>query len=248
MKPVPDLQVPREATSLRLLVESRLRGAIAAGVFRPGQRLVERELCALTGVGRTSIREALRQLEAEGLVTTFPHRGPVVSTMNTDEAEQLYAVRALLEGFAGRECARRRDKRIIARLAEQVGRMHAMANDADLHRMLAAKSEFYAALLEGCDNAFVQRFLNILLTRVTVLLRASMSQPDRIKLTLSEMSAILEAVEAGDEEAAERACVRHVQNAAVAALAVLGKELAVAQTQSCERSAGLRRAKVARKS
>ncbi|MFX7764224.1 GntR family transcriptional regulator, partial [Acinetobacter baumannii] len=79
----------------------------------------ERELCEQTGVGRTSIREALRQLEAEGLVTTIPHRGPVVSTITADEAAQLYDLRALLEGYAGRECARRRDPAIIARLREQ---------------------------------------------------------------------------------------------------------------------------------
>src|ERR1700744_6795818 len=103
-----DLHVPRASTSLRVLVEDRLRQAIRTGVLKPGQRLIERELCELTGVGRTSIREALRQLEAEGLVTTIPHRGPSVSTISLDEARQLYAVRALLEGHAGREFARRR--------------------------------------------------------------------------------------------------------------------------------------------
>ena len=85
---------------LRRLVEDKLRGAIASGRFQPGQRLVERELCELVGVGRTSIREALRQLEAEGLVHSIPNRGPVVSTISVAEARELYAVRALLEGDA----------------------------------------------------------------------------------------------------------------------------------------------------
>jgi len=64
-----ELQIVRKSATLRLLVEDKLRSAIAMGRFKPGQRLIERELCELTGVGRTSIREALRQLEAEGLVT-----------------------------------------------------------------------------------------------------------------------------------------------------------------------------------
>src|ERR1700761_1467063 len=111
-----ELQIVRKSATLRLLVEDKLRAAIATGRFKPGQRLIERELCELTGVGRTSIREALRQLEAEGLVTTIPHRGPSVSTMTADEAEQLYALRALLEGYAGRICAKKRDPEILARL------------------------------------------------------------------------------------------------------------------------------------
>ena len=85
-----NLQISKQPATLRLIVEGRLRSAISAGDFKPGQRLIERELCELTGVGRTSIREALRQLEAEGLITNIPHRGPSVSTISAEEAQQLY--------------------------------------------------------------------------------------------------------------------------------------------------------------
>lgn len=220
-KPEPDLNVSREATTLRFLVENRLRTAIGSGVFKPGQRLIERELCEQTGVGRTSIREALRQLEAEGLVTTIPHRGPIVSTMTADEAVQLYELRALLEGYAGRECARTRDPAIIARLRAQFVKMESVANNEDRSDLLAAKTEFYAALLEGCGNVFVQRFLNLLLNRVTVLRMTSMTQKNRIGKSLAEIERILNAIEAGDEVAAEAACVQHIQNAAAVALKAL---------------------------
>ena len=72
------------------MVAQKLREAIMSGTLKPGQRLVERELCEMTGVSRPSIREALRLLEADGLVTTVPHRGPVVSTISLDEARQLF--------------------------------------------------------------------------------------------------------------------------------------------------------------
>jgi DNA-binding GntR family transcriptional regulator len=216
-----DLNVSREATTLRFLVENRLRTAIGSGVFKPGQRLIERELCEQTGVGRTSIREALRQLEAEGLVTTIPHRGPIVSTMTADEAEQLYELRALLEGYAGRECAKARDPAIIARLRAQFEKMGNVANKEDRSDLLAAKTEFYAALLEGCGNVFVQRFLNMLLNRVTVLRMTSMTLKNRIGKSLAEIERILTAIEAGDEIAAEAACVQHIQNAAAVALKAL---------------------------
>jgi DNA-binding GntR family transcriptional regulator len=216
-----DLNVSREATTLRFHVENRLRSAIGSGLFKPGQRLIERELCEQTGVGRTSIREALRQLEAEGLVTTIPHRGPIVSIMTTDEAEQLYDLRALLEGYAGRECAKVRDPGIIARLRTQFEKMKSVANKEDRGDLLAAKTEFYAALLEGCGNVFVQRFLNLLLNRVTVLRMTSMTQKNRIGKSLAEIEGILTAIEAGDEIAAEAACVQHIQNAAAVALKAL---------------------------
>src|ERR1700693_2553463 len=138
-----ELQIVRKSATLRLLVEDKLRSAIGTGRFKPGQRLIERELCELTGVGRTSIREALRQLEAEGLVTTIPHRGPIVSTMTADEAAQLYELRALLEGNAGRECARTRDPAIIARLRAQFVKMESVASNEDRGDLLAAKTEFY---------------------------------------------------------------------------------------------------------
>lgn len=218
-----DLNVTRETTSLRQLVENRLRSAIGSGRFKPGQRLIERELCEQTGVGRTSIREALRQLEAEGLVTTIPHRGPVVSTITADEAAQLYDLRGLLEGYAGRECARRRDPAIIGRLRKQFVRMGEVAADQDRSNLLTAKTEFYAALLEGCGNAFVERFLKMLLNRVTVLRMTSMTQANRIGSSLSEIETILTAIENGDEEAAERACVLHIQNAAKVALEALAR-------------------------
>ncbi len=147
-----DLHVPRASASLRVLVEDRLRQAIRTGVLKPGQRLIERELCELTGVGRTSIREALRQLEAEGLVTTVPYRGPIVSTITADEAEQLYDLRALLEGYAGRICAKKRDPAVLARLREQYRQMVTVSGNADRSDLLAAKTEFYAAMLDGCGN------------------------------------------------------------------------------------------------
>jgi DNA-binding GntR family transcriptional regulator len=216
-----DLHVPRASTSLRVLVEDRLRQAIRTGVLKPGQRLIERELCELTGVGRTSIREALRQLEAEGLVTTVPYRGPIVSTITADEAEQLYELRALLEGYAGRICAKKRDPEILARLREQYRQMVTVSGNADRTDLLAAKTEFYAAMLEGCGNVFVQRFLNMLLNRVTLLRMTSMTQPDRIGHSMVEIATILDAIEAGDEAAAEEACVLHIRNAAPVALNAL---------------------------
>jgi DNA-binding GntR family transcriptional regulator len=209
------------------MVAQKLRKAIMSGTFKPGQRLVERELCEMTGVSRPSIREALRLLEADGLVETVPHRGPVVSTISLEEAKQLYAARAVLEGFAGRECARlHHDPAIARRLGDAVAKLRAAFAEQDLMTALEAKTEFYAALLEGCRNSFVERMLRPLHDRISLLRMTSMSQPKRIDKSLREVTAIWRAVQDGDPDLAEQRCVNHVNTAAIAALGMIGRSSA----------------------
>ncbi|HWD15746.1 MAG TPA: GntR family transcriptional regulator, partial [Casimicrobiaceae bacterium] len=88
------------AAPVRSQTVGNLRNAILTGRFAPGARLVEAELCRLLGVSRPSVREALRQLEAERLVVITPFKGPAVARIEWPEAEQIYEVRALLEGQA----------------------------------------------------------------------------------------------------------------------------------------------------
>ena len=92
---------------VREQVLDQLRQAIVEMRLKPEQRLVERELIEQTGVSRTTIREVLRQLAAEGLVTTIPHKGTVVASPSVERAAELYEVRAVLEGMAARQFAER---------------------------------------------------------------------------------------------------------------------------------------------
>lgn len=218
-----DLQIRWEPATLRLQVEEKLRGAIARGRFRPGERLVERELCALLGVGRTSVREALRQLEAEGLIVTIPHRGPAVATVSVEEARQLYDVRALLEGFAGRMAATVATAAQLEALGRAVEGLEAAARE-DGAGLVEAKTLFYRRLLEASGNEVVRQLLTVLHNRVTLLRRTSMTQPGRLLRSLGEIRAIYERIAARDPGGAERACVTHIRNAAEVALAVLARQ------------------------
>lgn len=84
-----DLKIKRAAASLRHQVQETLRREIVSGRLAPGERLVEQQLCQALDVSRTSLREALRQLEAERLVEIVPHRGAVVALLTSDEARNL---------------------------------------------------------------------------------------------------------------------------------------------------------------
>lgn len=207
---------------VRQQVLDSLRRAIFEGHFRPGDRLVERELCALTGVGRSSIREALRQLEAEGLIETRPGRGPVVRTITAAEAEDLYQVRALLEGLAGRLFAVRATDREIGALRNAVDMLEVAFQSGGPDSAMFAKDHFYQVLLSGCRNQAAYSLLQSLHNRITVLRATTMGQPDRPAETVAELRRILDAVERRDPVAAWQACTEHVERAAAVAVRALG--------------------------
>lgn len=228
--PVDDgLQIERKASTLRTMVQDRLRAAICSGRFKPGQRLVERELCELIDVSRTSVREALRQLEAEGLVTSVPHRGPMVSTISVEEARQLYAVRALLEGFAGECFAEHGSDADIEALRATVERLEdVVARGGDRGELVEVKTAFYAVLMQGGGNLFVRQMLGMMHNRITLLRFTSMTQEGRLARSLQEIKAIYNAIAARDGAAARHACVSHIQAATDVAIAVLAQEEASA--------------------
>ena len=215
---VSDLLIPKQGATLRGLVEEKLRSAISGGTFRPGQRLIERELCETLGVGRTSVREALRQLEAEGLITVVAHKGPTVSTMSVEEARQLYAMRALLEGFAGMQCAELATDKFKAQLDAAVEEFATVAAADDRAALIKAKERFYSLILSGSGNVYVKQALTSLHNRINMLRFTSMTQPGRIRHSIEEIRQIAAAIRAGDGKGAEKACRLHIERAADAAL------------------------------
>ena len=97
----PQPETSEHAVKARPLFDRAIvRQAIVDGQLSPGQRLTERELTDRMEVSRTLVREALRQLESEGLITVVPNRGPVVSRVTPEQAEGIYQVRCVLEGLA----------------------------------------------------------------------------------------------------------------------------------------------------
>ncbi|MDB5558869.1 MAG: GntR family transcriptional regulator [Enterovirga sp.] len=191
----------------------KLRSAILAGIFKPGDRLVEVELCDRLGVSRPSVREAMRSLEAERLVSIIPNRGPHIPILTLQEAAEIYQVRALLEGEAAALCAERSTPADRRRMRNALGRFSKAVQSDDPEGRLASTSEFFEEILRVCGNTLIQEMLQSLHARINVLRARSMSFPGRSKLSLEEMSAILDAIETSDPAAARAAAVHHVQQA-----------------------------------
>ena len=207
--------------TLRQRVVDRMREAIETGQFAPGARLIERDLCERLGVSRTSVREALRELEAAGLITTQPNKGPIVSVVTLEMARSIYEVRSVLEGLAARLFARRASAAQIAALRESVEKLAEVYDNYTAAGFLKAKSEFYRILLEGADNPIAADMLRAIHTRVSQLRATSLSNPTRAQASLAEIREFVNALAARNEEAAWHLCVHHVQNASDAALKML---------------------------
>ncbi|WP_373311442.1 GntR family transcriptional regulator [Streptomyces spiralis] len=216
---VAEQRVQRVAAPLRSQVLQLMRQDILAAEFKPGERLVEARLCALYEVSRTVIREVLRQLESEGLVTTVPNRGPVITELTAFEAKALFEVRCALEGLAGALFAERADAEQRKRLGEVVRWFSRSYCEADLAERLAMKDEFYSILTAGAVNPVIDSTLRGIHARVQMLRGLSMQAEGRGPETVRELEAIHEAAAVrGDADAARRACETHVRNAATTAL------------------------------
>lgn len=219
-----DLRVSAVAAPLRAQVVRKLREAILNRTFAPGQRLVERELVELTGVSRTTVREALRQLESEGLVRMVPNQGPVVASISLDEARDLYDVRGVLEALAASRFAAAASDDQIRRLLEATGRYEQTARVGDLTEIVARKDDLYAVLLDGANNSVVRQVLDSLRGRIAYLRATSLRRPHRAEEATQEVRKIVDAIARRDADAAWDLSRWHVARAAAAALEVLAAE------------------------
>lgn len=209
---------------VRLQVEQRLRDSIVAGVFAPEEHLSDRLLCETFGTSRSVVREAIRLMEAEGLVVQVPNRGPFVATLSLTEAEEIYEVRAALEAIIGASFVRHSTKAELNVLKAALARFRREAlGQARRQQLLQLKREFYETLSLGSRSNYATRMLRLVLNRTSQLRAISMSAPERLPSTLQEMQAIITAIEKGEPAAAAKACRDHVRRAASVALRELAR-------------------------
>ena len=211
--------VDRVAAPLREQVIGALRSAILDFRLAPGQRLVERELIEQLGVSRTTIREALRELTSEGLVTVVPQRGAVVAAPSLAEAEDLYEIRAVLESLLVERFVERASDEQVERMGAAVEDFaEATAGTRDVRTILDAKDGFYEVLIEGAASPALQSIVESLQARVRLLRATSMGEPGRAEEAAEELRRVVVAARQRKAAEAARACATHVRNAAKTAL------------------------------
>lgn len=197
---------------LTKLITTALRERIVSGEFAVGERLVEGRLSEEMGVSRMPVREALRELAAEGIVTIEPRRGASVTVFTEDLKRELVEVRATLEALNAKLAAKRHDPEQIAALERILEEGARLADSDDPILLGRQNTDFHEALATVAANSVLQDMIRSLRDR-TAMIFAQTSRR-RGRQNWEEHSAILRAVIAGDSELAALLAARHVYNAA----------------------------------
>ncbi|MDN5788915.1 GntR family transcriptional regulator [Pseudorhodobacter sp.] len=185
--------------------------AIDAGIFKPGDRLVESELAERFGVSRTPVREALQRLETQSMLTR-DGRSLIVASLDHNQLAELYAVRTELEGLAARLAARHATE-------EEIRVLRGMAQDdlallgGDPRALSRANKRFHKQIHLASHNRFLVQQLDLVHRSMALMATTSFAAEGRDSVGLAEHDAIVSAIEARDGEAAYQALRGHISKA-----------------------------------
>lgn len=178
------------------------------GLLHPGERLRETELAARLGVSRTPVREAIRLLEADGLVVHVPRLGATIRTLDYAEVMELYEMRTVLEGTAAR---------LAVRAASDIEIVELTAINDDLARAGSAEEAFrlnrifHTALLDAAKNRFLRKSMSGLQKALMILGPTTLAESDRLQQAVGEHETVLQALRDRDAAVAEHAMRSHIE-------------------------------------
>ena len=198
--------------SLSRMVAEEIKDAILKGVLKPGDKLVETELTRSLGVSRTPLREAFRELAAEGYITVIPHKGSYVSTISEDEVLDLYSITSVLEGLATRQATpalKEGDKREnLLALYEDLKRKSAQGN---VDAYWASNRYFHQFIAEASGNERLVNLIENLRRQILKTRVITLRYPGRLKGSMDEHEEILAAILAGRDRGAEKLVIEHLE-------------------------------------
>ncbi|NEX46583.1 GntR family transcriptional regulator [Pseudotabrizicola algicola] len=215
---VDDSDLPQGQSAYRRLLDD-----IRSGTLAPGARLRETELAERLGISRTPVREAIRQLETDGLVVHLPRQGATIRSLDHAEVVELYEMRAVLEGTAARLAARAASDIELAELAAlnlELEQAPVGASARELNRV------FHRTLIDAARNRFLIKAMSALQKTLLILGPTTLADPERAVSAVAEHAAVLGALRARDGVGAEAAMRAHVEAALSARIrGMRGREL-----------------------
>lgn len=198
---------------LRELVLEAIREAIINGTLKPRERLMEIQLADELGVSRTPIREALRNLELEGFIVMVPRKGAFVADMTFKDIADIFEIRAALEGLAAALAAERiTDEELEKMERHLVEKADAIAR-GDMERLVEVDTGFHESIYKASRNERLQGIINNLREQIQRFRATSLAYPGRMKQSLEEHRAIVEAIHARDSALARQVTQEHIENA-----------------------------------
>jgi DNA-binding GntR family transcriptional regulator len=202
-----------------------VRRAIIELRLKPGEPLREATMAEQLGVSKTPVREALARLEQEGLVETTSFKGAVVSGYSPADLEEIYELRELLEGAAARAAATSASEETLARLAALVAESRELHAKDDLEGLAELLGAFDLVIYEQVANERIRALIENLKAHLTRIGRLTEEIPGRVKASVEEHAAIVDAIASRDADEAERSMRRHIRS-------VLADQLDADETRS----------------
>ncbi|MBQ1501111.1 MAG: GntR family transcriptional regulator [Firmicutes bacterium] len=201
------------AKGLRSQVFHTLEQNIISGTYPPGMALNEKQLCQELGVSRTPLREALSQLELEGLVESTPNKGAVVVGVSTQDIDDIYTIKLELEGLAAQLAAERITPDELTELEETVSMTEFYIGKNDISKVVELDSRFHDIICKSSKNRPLRNMMSSYHNFVKLARHKSLTKPERIPQMLTEHRSILKAIAAGDSQLARFLAVEHSSKA-----------------------------------
>jgi DNA-binding GntR family transcriptional regulator len=193
--------------SLRVFKE--IESAILSGQFKPRERLVEMDLISRFRVSRTVIREAIKKLEAKGLVMTTPYRGAVVADLTVEEINEIYFIRAALEKIAARLVLKHITQKEIQNLRKLSIEVEKNIR-GKTYQMIEKDSEFHQMIFRACRNSYLYDMIDFLRTKAHIVRFSAWSLPQRVEESIVEHREMIKAIEERNLSQFEKLIVKHL--------------------------------------
>ena len=198
--------------SLRGQVFDKIRSDILNGKHKRGEELVESSIGKELGISRTPVREAIRQLELEGLVQLVPNKGAFVTGISEKDVRDIYLIRARLEGLAARMAAKNITPELLDAMEETVVLSEYHAKKEHYEQVCEMDSKFHKLLYKASGSRILEHTLTDFHQYVQRVRMASIMKKRRMEKSNDEHDAILTAIREHDEEKAELVATRHISN------------------------------------
>lgn len=202
----------KEQYSLRGKIYNTLRENILNNKYKPGESLIETKLADELHVSRTPIREAIRQLELEGLVESIPNRGVYVKGISKKDMKDIYSIRLVLEVLAAKWSIENITDEGVSELKDIYELMEFYTGKGDVDRIAKLNTEFHQVIFNASKSNILIHLLNDFQLYVRWARHESLSMPGRMEKALEEHKNILEAFEKKDADEVVKALSTHIKN------------------------------------